>query len=1398
MAFKSVISCGIWLLYILQISFAQIVTDTYVDLFNPSMPSGALSNGQTRTIYGSVTIGNNGQYIPSATNIFPAFVVCSLLDMDLTGPPSPIPTAGMTVAYRPTSAVNWGILGNRKSRRNIQFTFAVPADPGLCRDCQYLCIHVRSPLSTTDNNAENNWGCELIQPALSCDVDLELRSTTLPPKLFEWQDVSSAFSVIIKGSKSISAVTGTRANYEITTFYSASQTPCTANQPVPDGCLAASLGNITNTFTLASRQVSTNGISTTTLTGSIVYSALSTAALCNRKPLYVCTVVSNSTASSWSEMDTKTANNQKCNEITSRRCKQDPTIDQVVPTATCLINGKQNEIDVAFEILNKDRAAITNKEFLYIDAANTNFEVEGYLTNAATIPPDATTTISTHALTTAAPLSGGIDNVNTKITSTGKATNVNVNVKCQDITHVCAKLKKGSNPSYFDIDGSNNYSCSADATYFNDKKSCDPDISLTLSNLVSKRLATDAPLSNSYAVDLTFDVAFSNVATNAKPSDGNNVLAPCGAYDNFKLVAGIVDSDLTASRAANVCGTLQTYTLTAPAATLKSKLNPGDAALTVTGIPDIKNLQLTEESCLKPKYACVCVLPVAASFWTDADMTNNYDCHIIKQDCGPTLNNLPNDTCVYENATAESIVFNIDASDPDNDKITWHWYVTPTGGMFEMKPADSGIIRHIADPKFDYETTKEYKIHVLITDGKNLGVTGTLTVCVIDDNEPPKFVNLPAEISVPENQLHQATIFDVDVTDDENDVVTFSMTSDPADGMNRFFIDPSSGAIFVNETAGINYEYLWNNYLPDPQYLLNVSACDARGACATQIVTIKVIDVNEVPYFSPNKSVYFEIKENPTWKAPCTKWNPLVYQIQAGFDIDMFGTVRDELFYSIYEKKYSNGFNQAPPTGLDVCTSIAIDYESRTLPRIFYLDFAVKDSGFSNQGDKKAIVPLTGIYQLKIFVQNVCDHSAGFSGSYTATIDENTPVGTTVTRVTANDNDLWLYGEFWFFVDPTNVASKYFETRRRSRTTADVIVKSPIDAEVYPTIDVPVKTRDYCDIEASTILKVTVINLNDNRPIFSKDLYNWETSSTSRLSTTVGQLFATDRDNGDQATLTYEILHHARMFHVDPKSGIVSTLQNPMLPYHKYVLYSVANDNNPRGNLKSLVVTIRIDTYNECEVLTSWSTQQDPPYFTAANIQLFLTNLRPLCFPCVARLHNITTVNSKAVLLVYFLKDDSTNLLGNIGRPKEFLSNVTVMSIVNGKNLAVYGATKVVNTCGTAPQDSSTNNWLIDTIEGNMMLGFLLSIALTLWLSAIVAIGLKLSVLYCVSRDKLSHRLDTPFLAEGDLDKKSKQQDEPISNEFRQPEQPDKLQILDFRYAERPLVANQLLPDVNT
>ncbi|XP_005612871.3 desmocollin-3 isoform X1 [Equus caballus] len=118
------------------------------------------------------------------------------------------------------------------------------------------------------------------------------------------------------------------------------------------------------------------------------------------------------------------------------------------------------------------------------------------------------------------------------------------------------------------------------------------------------------------------------------------------------------------------------------------------------------------------------------------------------------------------------------------------------------------------------------------------------------------------------------------------------------------------------------------------------------------------------------------------------------------------------------------------------------------------------------------------------------------------------------------------------------------------RDTGNLYCTRPVDREEYDVFDLIAyaSTADGYSADLPLPLPIRVEDENDNYPIFTEAIYNFEVPESSRIGTTVGVVCATDRDEPDtmHTRLKYSILEQRPrspgLFSVHPSTGVITTV----------------------------------------------------------------------------------------------------------------------------------------------------------------------------------------------------------------------------------------------------------------
>ena len=178
----------------------------------------------------------------------------------------------------------------------------------------------------------------------------------------------------------------------------------------------------------------------------------------------------------------------------------------------------------------------------------------------------------------------------------------------------------------------------------------------------------------------------------------------------------------------------------------------------------------------------------------------------------------------------------VTATDPDDRPSALSYALSGQDAAFFEIDA-SGQIMVGEDTVLDYETKREYRVTVTVTDPANATDSIIVTIEVLDVNEPPAFAVETATLPIPENTPAGQAIDDpLTATDeDTNDTLTYTLSGRDA----TFFAVDANGQLTVGGGTVLDHE-------TQQTYSLTVTATDNAEPPATASIPVS-ITVTDAP-----------------------------------------------------------------------------------------------------------------------------------------------------------------------------------------------------------------------------------------------------------------------------------------------------------------------------------------------------------------------------------------------------------------------------------------------------------------------------------------------------------------------------------------------------------------------
>ncbi|XP_076607153.1 protocadherin Fat 3 [Chaetodon auriga] len=461
----------------------------------------------------------------------------------------------------------------------------------------------------------------------------------------------------------------------------------------------------------------------------------------------------------------------------------------------------------------------------------------------------------------------------------------------------------------------------------------------------------------------------------------------------------------------------------------------------------------------------------------------------------------------------------------------------------------------------DREQQDWYLLNITASDGLYVARTA-VEVTVMDANDNSPICNQAVySASFPEDIPTNKGILTVGATDADSGSSAEIQYSLFGIGVEDFYMDANTGEL---RTATVMDREM------TPTYKLIAQATDGGGLFCRSDISLKVLDVNDnAPSFS---SIHYlaSVYENAAPKA-------LLTRLQAS---DPDEGLNRTVVYSLVDSV--NGFFSIDPVSGMVILEKSLDRESRDSYRVRVqaTDQAGQQGALSSQVD------------LTILVLDVNDNAPVFQRrDYAVTVPEDVAVGTEVLRVLATSVDIGPNAEITYRIRSGNELRKF----TIDRNLGSISVADDLDFEVCKDYYLTIEAWDSGNPPLSTATMVTIelMDVNDNAPAFSQDIYNVLVSEDASVGQTITRLSAEDLDSQVNGRITYSILKGDRSNHfwIDPVTGLLKV--NKRLDRELVSRYSLSVQAFDSGSpAMSSTVTLNIDISD---------VNDNPPVFNPPN-----------------------------------------------------------------------------------------------------------------------------------------------------------------------------------------------------
>lgn len=180
---------------------------------------------------------------------------------------------------------------------------------------------------------------------------------------------------------------------------------------------------------------------------------------------------------------------------------------------------------------------------------------------------------------------------------------------------------------------------------------------------------------------------------------------------------------------------------------------------------------------------------------------------------------------------------------------------------------------------------------------------------------------------------------------------------------------------------------------------------------------------------------------------------------------------------------------------------------------------------------KVLLMPSYNILNLNVFIQDINDNKPAFSANnITQQINENVPTGYKIPIELAFDPDIGANAIQYYELKTANKNSKspFKLAQNLNESQLYLVVDTDLDRERIPFYNLTIVAYDggQPPLSASLNMKVELVDINDNSPVFEQSSYRFKVSEDTLLDTIIGKVRAYDLDTGKNGLVKYRFVEN--------------------------------------------------------------------------------------------------------------------------------------------------------------------------------------------------------------------------------------------------------------------------------
>ncbi|XP_035384301.1 cadherin EGF LAG seven-pass G-type receptor 1 isoform X3 [Electrophorus electricus] len=519
-------------------------------------------------------------------------------------------------------------------------------------------------------------------------------------------------------------------------------------------------------------------------------------------------------------------------------------------------------------------------------------------------------------------------------------------------------------------------------------------------------------------------------------------------------------------------------------------------------------------------------------------------------DNAPMFVSTPFQATVLENVPLGYSVIHIQAIDADsgeNARLDYHLIETSPDFPFTINNSTGWIT---VSAELDREATEFYTFGVEARDNgiPAMSSSASVSITVLDVNDNvPTFTEKVYSLKINEDALVGTSVLTVTAVDrDINSVVTYQISS--GNTRNRFAITSQSGGGLITLALPLDYKQ-------ERQYVLTITASDGTRYDTAQVF-INVTDAN----------THRPVFQSANYQVLISEDKPIGSTVVVISATDEDTGENARITY-IMEDNVPQ-FKIDPDSGA-ITTQMEIDYEDQAS---YTLAIIAHDNGIPQKMDTTYV---------EIIVEDANDNAPQFSQEkYQGKVFEDVSLYTSVLQISASDRDSGSNGRVSYTFQGGDDGEGDFFIEQYSGI---IRTNRKLDRENVPVYNLRAFAIDRGSppLKAAVEVQVSVLDINDNAPVFEKDELYIYVKENSPAHSVVAQITATDPDEGTNAQIMYQIVEGnvPEVFDLDIFTGDLKALMD--LDYETKTEYVIVVQATSAPLVSRATVHIRLVDIND-------------------------------------------------------------------------------------------------------------------------------------------------------------------------------------------------------------------------